>query len=161
MTNDLPESERFSGLAERIARACLSPRKGDLADILRGICQLLHDEVEGYDWVGFYLVDPPGSRELALGPFVGAPTEHVRIPFGKGVCGRAAELRSTVVVDDVSRESNYLACSLNVRSEIVLPIFRKDELVGELDIDSHQLSRFGSDDRAFLSRVVETVSAVI
>jgi len=100
---------------------------------------LLVENVPHYDWVGFYLVDK-AKKELVLGPFVGEPTEHVRIPFGRGICGQAAERRTTFVVQDVSKEGNYLACSPKVKSEIVIPLFKGGEIIGELDIDSHTLS---------------------
>lgn len=120
---------------------------------MQAICRLLHGEMDGYDWVGFYLVDEERPGELVLGPFAGAPTEHTRILFGEGICGQAAERDSTVVVDDVTAETNYLACSPDVRSEIVLPLYRHGQLVGELDIDSHTPARFGSDDRLMLEEI--------
>ncbi|MBC7188493.1 MAG: GAF domain-containing protein [Calditrichaeota bacterium] len=123
---------------------------------LQAICSLLKDQVEHYDWVGFYLVeDEPGL--LVLGPFAGAPTEHVRIPFGRGVCGRAAAEQQTVVVQDVAKEQNYLACSVDVKSEIVVPLLRNGQVLGELDIDSHKLAAFGEHDRRFLEAVAELV----
>ena len=125
---------------------------------LDAITELLKGEVPHYDWVGFYLVERPGL--LVLGPYRGEPTEHVRIPFGRGVCGRAAESKDTVVVQDVRGEENYLACSLKVLSEIVVPIMRGEEVLGEIDIDSHTLSAFTGEDREFLewlSREVERV----
>jgi L-methionine (R)-S-oxide reductase len=124
---------------------------------LQEICRLLHDGIPRYDWVGFYLVESPGSRMLALGPFVGEPTEHVRIPFGRGVCGQAAERRQTVVVQDVTRESNYLSCSVNVKSEIVVPLLRDGVVLGELDIDSHTPRAFGDDDELLLAAVCRLV----
>ncbi len=127
----------------------LTPR--DVA--LKEICVLLAESFPRFNWVGFYLVDPPGSRELVLGPFVGEPTEHVRIPFGRGVCGQAAERRAPIIVQDVTQESNYLSCSVNVQSEIVLPVMKGDDLFGELDIDSHTKAAFTKADTLFLSRV--------
>ncbi len=124
---------------------------------LQAICQLLSDAVPYYDWVGFYLVDAPKS-ELVLGPFVGEPTEHVRIAFGQGICGQAADRKETFTVQDVSKETNYLSCSPNVRSEIVVPILKDGEIVGELDIDSHQLSPFEPQDVELLEGICEMVS---
>ena len=120
---------------------------------LKEICVLLAESFPRYNWVGFYLVEPPVSRELVLGPFVGEPTEHVHIPFGRGVCGQAAERRVPIIVQDVTQESNYLACSVNVKSEIVLPVMKAGELFGELDIDSHIRNAFTEADTLFLSRV--------
>jgi GAF domain-containing protein len=127
---------------------------------LEMICRLLRD-IPGYDWVGFYLVNPGKDNELILGPYAGEPTEHVKIPFGKGICGRAAETREVLVVADVSRETNYLSCNANVKSEIVLPIFKKGKLVGQLDIDSHTLAAFTESDQRFLSRVCQIVSPLL
>lgn len=118
---------------------------------------MLIENVPHYDWVGFYLVDK-AKKELVLGPFVGEPTEHIRIPFGRGICGQAAERRTTFVVQDVSKEGNYLACSPKVKSEIVIPLFKGGEIIGELDIDSHTLSPFTEEDRVFLEDVCKVVS---
>jgi L-methionine (R)-S-oxide reductase len=108
--------------------------------------------------VGFYAVDMEQSKELVLSSFEGQPTEHIRILFGKGICGRAALLRKIFVVQDVSKESNYLSCSSKVKSEIVVPVFRNNEIVGELDIDSHLISPFTLDDEKFLTKIAEMVS---
>lgn len=121
---------------------------------LKRICDLLSDRVPHYNWVGFYLADDSRS-ELALGPCAGAPTKHVRIDFGRGICGQVAESKKTRVVQDVSKENNYLSCSANVMSEIVVPIFKSGELIGELDIDSHRISPFGKDDRTYLEHICE------
>jgi L-methionine (R)-S-oxide reductase len=125
------------------------------------ICRLLKNNIPGYDWVGFYLVDPKKDKELILGPFIGEPTEHVRIPFGRGICGRAADVGEAVIVSDVTKETNYLACSVKVKSEIVTPIFKDGQLVGELDIDSHEVSAFGEKDERFLSEICEYASKLI
>lgn len=124
---------------------------------LQKVCDLLHQSIHGYDWVGFYLVDPVKDRELILGPYAGEPTEHVRINFGQGICGQAAEKEETIIVDDISNESNYLSCNINVKSEIVLPIFKNDKIIGELDLDSHTPSRFNDKDKEFLSKVMEII----
>jgi AhpD family alkylhydroperoxidase len=110
-----------------------------------------------FDWVGFYWLDPEKKDELVLGSFSGAPTEHVRIPVGKGICGMAAQDRNTFVVQDVRLESNYLSCNQKVRSEIVIPIFKDNIIIGELDIDSHTLSPFSEDHKAFLERIAQIV----
>lgn len=115
-------------------------------------CQLLANQFHHYDWVGIYYADD-AAKMLTLGPFVGEPTDHVIIPFGKGICGQAAETKETFVIDDVSSESNYLACSLKVRSEIVIPLFFGDRIVGELDIDSHSPAAFSENDRQFLEAI--------
>jgi GAF domain-containing protein len=123
---------------------------------LQAICILLRTRVEHYDWVGFYLVD--GERTLVLGPYDGAPTEHGRIPFGRGICGQAADRGKTFVVQDVSREDNYLSCSVDVKSEIVVPVFKDGAVVGELDIDSHRLAPFTEPEREYLEKICELVA---
>lgn len=132
---------------------------GEKREKLQAICKLLKGNLKNYDWVGFYLVDESG-KNLNLGPFVGAPTEHVKIAFGQGICGQAAETKKTFVVDDVSKESNYLSCSINVRSEIVIPIFKEAKIVGELDIDSHVQSAFKKEDKDFLEKVCSLISKI-
>ena len=128
---------------------------------LKNICKILKDNVSDYDWVGFYLVDNTKQNELILGPFEGEPTEHIRIQFGKGICGQAAQLETTFIVQDVSKEKNYLTCSPNVRSEIVIPIFKKNKIAGELDIDSHALSAFNDEDKAFLEEICKIVAQLL
>ncbi|MCD4737763.1 MAG: GAF domain-containing protein [Anaerolineae bacterium] len=125
---------------------------------LTAICQLLVTMVEHYDWVGFYLV---AEGELVLGPFVGAPTEHTHISFGEGICGQAAESKEIFLVQDVTQATNYLACSSQVKSEIVIPLYDSAQsLVGELDIDSHTLAPFTKRDEEFLAEVCRIVSAL-
>jgi len=128
---------------------------------LHAICVLLEREVTHYDWVGFYLVDPARERELVLGPFVGAPTEHTRIAFGQGICGQAADTEMTFVIQDVSQEMNYLSCSPHVKSEIVVPIFKDGAVVGEIDIDSLALAPFSEVDNAFLEQVAALVAPLL
>ena len=103
---------------------------------LFAVCELLADEVSTFNWVGFYVADESGKEELVLGPFVGASTDHTRIPFGRGICGQVAVSHETFVSQDVHSEDNYLACSMDVQSEIVVPIMKNNEFVAQLDIDS-------------------------
>jgi len=149
--------ERFDLLLDRVREVVDGPSDRDAK--LKTICELLRDNVAYYDWVGFYIV-ARARRELVLGPFVGEPTEHERIPFGKGICGQAAEREETFIVQDVSKETEYLACSPRVQSEIVVPIFKAGEIVGELDIDSHTLAPFTQEDRMFLEEVGRIVAAL-
>jgi L-methionine (R)-S-oxide reductase len=122
---------------------------------------LLKNNVSYYNWLGLYAIDKEKSTELILVSFEGEPTEHVRIPFGKGVCGQVALIRKTLVVQDVTKEANYISCSSKVKSEIVVPIFRNEELIGELDVDSHIASPFTLDDEKFLTEVAEMVSGLL
>ena len=111
--------------------------------------------------MGLYVIDKKKSTELVLVSFEGEPTEHVRIPFGEGVCGQVALIRKTLVVQDVTKEANYISCSLKVKSEIVIPIFRNEKLVGELDVDSHIAAPFTLDDEKFLTEIAEMVSGLL
>jgi len=111
---------------------------------------LLKDNVPDYTWVGVYLLE---GRELVLGPFVGKPSPHTRIPLGRGICGAAAAEKATIVVDDVNADPRYLACSLEKQSEIVVPILRDGDVLGEIDIDSDRRAAFGADDRALLEPI--------
>jgi L-methionine (R)-S-oxide reductase len=115
---------------------------------MKGIVSRLHEKLTRYNWVGFYMLEKEGDHDmLVLGPFQGTMTPHTRIPLNQGICGAAASSGKTVVVDDVSADSRYLACSLETRSEIVVPVFVHGKVAGELDIDSHFLAAFGPDDR--------------
>ncbi len=132
-----------------------SPLPGRLA----ALCRLLRKTVPHYNWVGIYLVESPGW--LVLGPYDGAPTGHVRIPFGQGICGQVAASGETLVVPDVSTESNYLSCNVAVRSEIVVPLLLDGTVLGELDIDSHRLAPFTPADRTFLEAVCARVAQLL
>ena len=130
---------------EQLAASAKSSR-----ELMSGIVKLLHERMLKYNWVGFYMLED-GSHGtppmLALGPFEGAMTPHTRIPLHQGICGAAASSGRTVVVDDVSKDPRYLACSLETKSEIVVPVFVRNKVVGELDIDSHFPSAFKDEDR--------------
>lgn len=151
----IPKQELFTRLTHEIDKIL---ENHNLADSMKMICELLYSNVAYYDWVGFYLVDQNKENELVLGPFVGEPTEHVRIPFGRGICGQAAATGMTFLVQDVSRETNYLSCSPKVKAEIVVPIKVSEKIFGELDIDSHVLSPFDESDDRFLNTICEKIS---
>ena len=127
---------------------------------LLALCTLLKEKVSHYNWVGFYLVDQESEGELVLGPYVGEPTEHMRVPFGRGICGQAAERKETFIVQDVSQETNYLSCSSKVKSEIVVPILKDEKIVGEIDIDSHTISPFTEQDKEFLEKLCVSVAVL-
>lgn len=119
-------------------------------DLMSRMVKLLHDRMLKYNWVGFYMIEqdlPTKAPVLVLGPFEGAMTPHARIPLHQGICGAAASTGKTVVVDDVSKDPRYLACSLETKSEIVVPIHVNGKVRGELDIDSHFLAAFEQEDR--------------
>lgn len=130
-----------------------------LNELLEGIVQLLHDHVLRYNWVGFYMLEEQPNAEpmLVLGPYRGAMTPHTRIPLHKGVCGAAASRGESIIVDDVNNDPRYLACSLETKSEIVVPIFASGKVIGELDIDSHYPAAFASCDRELCEHAATVV----
>jgi L-methionine (R)-S-oxide reductase len=112
-------------------------------ELMQAMARVLHERMLKYNWVGFYMLEPGAKPPmLVLGAFEGAMTPHTRIPLNQGICGAAASSGQTVVVDDVSKDSRYLACSLETKSEIVVPVFAHGTVVGELDIDSHFAAAF-------------------
>ena len=124
---------------------------------LLSICQLLHNTIDYYNWVGFYFANHE-SQTLHLGPYVGAETDHTVIPFGKGICGQVALSNQNFVVPDVAAQDNYIACSFTVKSEIVVPLFVNGENIGQIDIDSHALNPFTKKDERFLEFVNEQIA---
>ncbi len=148
--------ETYGKLLEKVKNLLGSGRETE--EKFQRLCILLRSSVPQYDWVGFYMVE---GDELVLGPYSGAPTEHTRIPIGKGICGQAAQSEDTFIVPDVSGQDNYLACSIDVKSEVVVPLFKNGAVVGELDIDSHSLDAFGDEDREFLERVCGYVAELL
>ena len=132
--------------------------KKTLNEKMQLICQRLFDEIDYYDWVGFYLVKEKKDT-LFLGPYVGDETEHVEIPFGKGICGQTAVTNQTFLVPDVTMQSNYLACSMKTKAEIVIPVTDKDgNFIAELDIDSHKINPFTKKDQNFLENICNKLS---
>ena len=129
----------------------------DLNSSLELICDYLKKNIHGYDWVGYYFHDT-SNKQLELKAFSGLPTEHTKIPFGKGICGQTAESNKYMIANDVSKESNYLSCSVNVKSEIVVPIFLNNINIGQIDIDSNHPNRFLKVDLDFLTTINELVS---
>ncbi len=125
--------------------------------LMKSIVALLHEKLTRYNWVGFYMLEREGGDTLVLGPFKGTMTPHTRIPLNQGICGAAASSGKTIVVDDVNSDSRYLACSLETKSEIVVPVFVRGKVVGELDIDSHFLAAFGPDDRKLCEHAAATL----
>lgn len=128
------------------------------SEALTAICQTLHDELPHMDWVGFYFMNDE-KQELELGPYIGEPTEHTRIPYGRGICGQVAQTGKTLNVPDVQQADNYLACSLKTKSEIVVPLYTTTgHLIGQLDIDSHVLNRFDPPTAEFLEEICTLIS---
>ncbi|MDF0707359.1 MAG: GAF domain-containing protein [Bacteroidota bacterium] len=124
------------------------------------ICELLRSNVNHYDWVGFYFKNGD-KEELKLGPYAGAPTDHTIIPFGKGICGQVAMSNENFVVPDVAAQDNYIACSITVKAEIVVPLFINGENVGQIDIDSNTPDPFTAEDERFLEFINAEVSKIL
>jgi GAF domain-containing protein len=129
-------------------------------DKMQVICDLLEDQIEHYDWVGFYLSDVE-RRLLHLGPYTGEKTDHTTIPYGKGICGQAAETEKTFLIDDVSAESNYISCSIHINSEIVVPIKKEGIVVGQIDIDSDKVAAFTAADQELLENICAELAPYI
>lgn len=131
-----------------------------IEDRLKEICELLRLSVPHYDWVGFYFKNGD-KEELKLRAFAGEPTEHEIIPFGKGICGQVALSNKNFVVPDINSQDNYISCSIDVKSEIVVPLFLNGENIGQIDIDSHVLNPFTEEDERFLEFVNEKTAEVL
>lgn len=127
---------------------------------LNSICEVLRQGISYYDWVGFYF-HHESEKLLQLKAFAGEPTEHTEIPFGKGICGQVALSNQNFVVPDVSLQDNYLACSIDVKSEIVIPIFVDGKNIGQIDIDSHSVNPFIPADEELLEFVAGEVSRIL
>lgn len=127
---------------------------------LQQICDLLQESIPYYDWVGFYFKNG-NKAELKLGPYAGAPTDHTIIPFGKGICGQVALSNENFIVPDVKAQDNYIACSIHVKAEIVVPLFLNGENVGQIDIDSNTPDPFTQEDEEFLEFVNKGIAKIL
>lgn len=127
---------------------------------LTAVCELLEQNISYYDWVGFYFKNG-NKNELKLRAFAGEPTDHTIIPFGKGICGQVAISNQNFVVPDVKAQDNYIACSINVKAEIVVPLFVNGENIGQIDIDSHTPNPFSNEDELFLEFVNEEIGKIL
>ena len=149
MMNREADNMQAASLANRVTKAIATAP--NTAESVRLAVELIHESSDRYDWSGVYLMD--GSKELVLSHFIGSPSPHTRIPVGRGVCGAAAREKKTIVVPDVGADPRYLACSLETKSEIVVPIIKDGAVLGEIDIDSHTADAFGPKDREALGAV--------
>ena len=138
----------------------LVSRSSSLDATLKEVCELLKTSIPYYDWVGFYFKNGE-KEELKIGPYAGATTDHTIIPFGKGICGQVAVSNKNFVVADVSSQDNYIACSLSVKSEIVIPLFVNNINIGQIDIDSNTIDPFTQEDERFLEFVCESVASIM
>lgn len=140
--------------------AILSNTKLDVNSRLKELCELLRTNISYYDWVGFYFANHE-ARTLHLKAYAGEETDHTVIPFGKGICGQVAVSNENFVVPDVKGQDNYIACSITVKSEIVIPLFKDGVNIGQIDIDSNVLDPFTPEDEDFLKWVNEAVAEVL
>ena len=138
---------------DRIVSQATAPKTS-----LDEIVALLFDRIGYYTWVGIYLMD---GNHLVLGPYRGKPSPHTRIPLNQGVCGAAASQKQTIIVPDVHADPRFLACSLETRSEIVVPIMEGQTCLGEIDIDSDQPDAFDETDRCFLEAVAQRLAHLL
>src|SRR5210317_1714435 len=138
--------------------ALISDEKKPLIECLKAVCECLKNEIEAYDWVGFYFSNFK-SQTLHLKAFSGTPTDHIVIPFGKGICGQVALSNKNFVVPDVTAQDNYIACSLDVRAELVVPLFLEGQNIGQIDIDSKSPDPFSKEDETFLEAICELVAS--
>lgn len=146
-------------LKQRLAFILQSP-DGNIDDKLLKVCQLLDKEIAYFNWTGFYFRNGD-KEELILGPYVGAFTDHTKIPFGRGICGQVAVSNETFVVPDVQQQSNYLSCSIDTKAEIVVPIIKDGKNIGQIDIDSHQLNPFTDEDKELLEWLCGEIAKII
>ena len=140
-------------LLDDIARSASG--RSDATGVMDAVVSTLKERLPNYTWVGIYVMD---GDELVLGPYRGKPSPHTRIPLGRGICGAAATEKQTIIVDDVNADPRYLACSIETKSEIVVPIMDGDRVLGEIDIDSDRPAAFNTDDRALLERVAAWIA---
>ncbi|MEL4455597.1 GAF domain-containing protein [Lutimonas vermicola] len=129
------------------------------AEKLQQICNLLKKNIPHFHWVGFYFINGD-KKELKLAQFAGKPTEHTIIPFGKGICGQVALSNENFVVQDVTEQDNYISCGMEVKSEIVVPIFQNNKNIGQIDIDSHDVAPFSNDDESLLEFICSEVASL-
>ena len=149
----------FSHLKPKV-KTILSNENEPTAQRLKEVCELLQSSVGYYDWVGFYFANE-AEKTLHLKAFAGEPTDHTVIPFGKGICGQVAVSNQNFVVPDVKAQDNYIACSITVKSEIVIPLFKDGKNIGQIDIDSHVEDPFSAEDERFLEWVNEEVAKIL
>lgn len=149
-------TEKFRDVRQDVDR--LNAESPSAAIFMESLTRLLQEKMLKYNWVGFYMLEPGQLPPvLALGHFQGAMTPHTRIALNQGICGAAASSGKTIVVDDVRNDARYLACSIETRSEIVVPVFVRGQVAGELDIDSHFLSAFTHEDRELVEYCAQIV----
>ncbi|MFT4670458.1 MAG: L-methionine (R)-S-oxide reductase [Ulvibacter sp.] len=149
----------FDSLRHKV-RTILANENENAEQRMTEVCELLQTSIGYYNWVGFYFANDV-EKTLHLKAFAGVPTDHTVIPFGKGICGQVAVSNENFVVADVKAQNNYIACSIYVKAEIVIPLFKDDKNIGQIDVDSHTDDPFSQEDERFLVWVNQMVSAIL
>jgi GAF domain-containing protein len=152
-------TEKMKSVLARMKEIALTAPSLDALE--KCMVEAIAEQLSGYDWVGFYMLDPDDLETLVLGRYVGEPTAHTRIPVAEGICGAAVASGETIIVDNVNADPRYLSCSIQTKSEIVVPIYAQGRVVGEIDIDSHALAAFTGIDRQFLEEAAHMAGAFI
>jgi L-methionine (R)-S-oxide reductase len=158
VSNQRLSTQRTALIEQFRALATLSK---SLQSLQESIVESMAQRLLHFTWTGFYMLDPTDHQMLVVGPYVGTPTPHVRIHVSQGICGAAVAAGETVIVDDVASDPRYLSCSIETKSEIVVPIYSNGRVVGEIDIDSHDRAAFKDEDRVFLDEVAGIVGRYI
>lgn len=150
---------KFTSLLNEIHQ--LAENAQSVLELQQRMVEKIATELTYYNWIGFYMLDREDSSILVVGPFYGEPTPHERIPITQGICGAAVRCNETVIVENVASDPRYLSCSLDTKSEIVVPIRVRDYAVGEIDVDSDRLNAFQLEDREFLEKCAEIVGECV
>ena len=127
-------------------------------DFLLETARVIQRHYPAYNWVGYYFLK---GDKLHVGPYLGKPTPHTVIDLHKGICGAAVSQKATIVVDDVNADPRYLSCSLETKSEIVIPLVVNNTIIGELDIDSSTRAAFSNEDKKLLEQAAEYIGRVL
>ena len=146
----------YSSIFKKI-KTSLKPLKKEELMGLEACCKVLRNNIAHYDWVGFYFSNF-NTKTLQLKAFSGDPTEHVTIPFGKGICGQVALTNQNFIVPNIKEEDNYISCNINVRSELVVPLFFEGRNIGQIDIDSNKIDAFSKEDENLLVLCCDFIS---
>jgi len=138
-------------------KTILEKSKIDILGGLKKCCHFLKENISHFDWVGFYFADFH-TKNLNLKAFSGKPTDHTTIPFGSGICGQVALSNKNFMVPNVREQDNYIACNLDVKSELVVPLFIEGKNIGQIDIDSNKLNPFSKEDELLLEACCDLIS---
>ena len=150
---------RYKNLQDKI-KEIISHDNLTINNRLSAVCEILQNSIDYYDWVGFYFANHE-EKTLHLKAFAGEPTNHTVIPFGKGICGQVAISNKNFMVDDVKAQDNYIACSIDVKAEIVIPLFKDGINIGQIDVDSNSVHPFSKKDERFLEWINEQVATIL